>query len=118
MFRLLPLDTRNRCRVSAGGSILSGFCGKLVLGANLKQLTPKQLGDEDNIDEDVRAEADRVAVGGADADFVKVGRLRARIDSRQVLCLAVHNAVAISHGAFFSSVGSSLFFVARFFLME
>ena len=48
-----------------------------MLGRSLKQLTPKQLGDEDNIDEDVRAEADRVVGGGADGDVVKVRRSRA-----------------------------------------
>ena len=78
-FRLLSTasNTRHRCRASAGGSILSGFWGKLMLGRSLKQLTPKQLGDEDNIDEDVRAEADRVVGGGADGDVVKVRRSRA-----------------------------------------
>lgn len=65
-------NTLYHCRASAGGSILSGFCGKLKLGRSLKQLTPKQLGDEDEIDEDVRAEVDRVVVGGADDDVVKV----------------------------------------------
>eukprot|EP00903_Cladosiphon_okamuranus_P016293 g15025.t1 len=63
-------------RVSAGGSALSGFCGKLKVGRSLGKLTPKQLGDEDEIDEDVKAEADRVANGGADNDVVKVESLR------------------------------------------
>ncbi|CAB1115344.1 ABC [Ectocarpus sp. CCAP 1310/34] len=63
-------------RISAGGSFLSGIYGKLVLGRSLKKLTPKQLGDEDNIDEDVRAEMDRVATGAADNDVVKVAGLR------------------------------------------
>ncbi|CAN0360061.1 unnamed protein product, partial [Hapterophycus canaliculatus] len=40
------------------------------------KLTPKQLGDEDEIDEDVRAEMERVASGGADSDVVKVEGLR------------------------------------------
>lgn len=48
-----------------------------MLGRSLKKLTPKQLGDEDEVDEDVRAEADRVVVGGADNDVVKVRGLRA-----------------------------------------
>lgn len=51
---------------------MSGFCGKLVLGRSLGKLTPKQLGDEDDIDEDVKTEAERVASGGADRDVVKV----------------------------------------------
>lgn len=59
-------------RISAGGSFLSGIYGKLVLGRSLKKLTPKQLGDEDDIDEDVRAEMNRVATGAADNDVVKV----------------------------------------------
>lgn len=57
--------------------MLSGLCGKLILGRSLTGLTPKQLGDEDEIDEDVRAEANRVVDGGADKDVVKVRRLRA-----------------------------------------
>lgn len=64
------------CRASAGGSVLSAFCGKLSVGRSLGKLTPRQLGDEDEIDEDVKAEADRVANGGADRDVVKVGWLR------------------------------------------
>lgn len=60
------------CRASAGGSVLSAFCGKLSVGRSLGKLTPRQLGDEDEIDEDVKAEADRVAGGGADRDVVKV----------------------------------------------
>ncbi|CAM9216529.1 unnamed protein product, partial [Ectocarpus fasciculatus] len=63
-------------RISAGGSFLSGMYGKLVLGRSLKKLTPKQLGDEDSIDEDVRAEMNRVATGAADNDVVKVSGLR------------------------------------------
>ncbi|CAN0021601.1 unnamed protein product [Pylaiella littoralis] len=63
-------------RASAGGSVLSGFCGKLSVGKSLSKLTPRQLGDEDEIDEDVKAEADRVAGGGADHDVVKVKGLR------------------------------------------
>lgn len=55
--------------------MLSSFCSNLMLGRSLKELTPKQLGDEDEIDEDVRAEADRVVGGGADEDVVKVRRL-------------------------------------------
>lgn len=43
-----------------------------MLGRSLGRLTPKQLGDEDEIDKDVRAEMDRVARGGADNDAVKV----------------------------------------------
>lgn len=62
------------CRASAGGSALSGLCGRLSVGRSLKKLTPRQLGDEDEIDEDVGAEADRVARGGADNDVVKVGQ--------------------------------------------
>lgn len=60
-------------RASAGGSVLSAACGKLSVGRSLGKLTPRQLGDEDEIDEDVKAEADRVAHGGADSDVVKVG---------------------------------------------
>eukprot|EP00903_Cladosiphon_okamuranus_P008962 g8576.t1 len=63
-------------RVSAGGGVLSTFCGKLSVGRSLSKLTPRQLGDEDEIDEDVRAEADRVANGGAEQDVVKVQGLR------------------------------------------
>ena len=62
-------------RVSAGGSTVSGLCGKLSLGRSLSKLTPKQLGEEDAIDEDVQTEMDRVAAGGADNDVVKVIRL-------------------------------------------
>lgn len=61
-------------RASAGGGFLSGVCGKLSLGSSLGKLTPKQLGDEDEIDEDVRREANRVTAGGADNDVVKVGK--------------------------------------------
>lgn len=59
-------------RASAGGSVLSAACGRLSVGRSLGRLTPRQLGDEDEIDEDVKAEADRVANGGADRDVVKV----------------------------------------------
>lgn len=52
--------------------MLSAFCGKLSVGRSLGKLTPRQLGDEDEIDEDVKAEADRVADGGANSDVVKV----------------------------------------------
>lgn len=52
---------------------MSGICGKMAVGRSLGKLTPKQLGDEDEIDEDVQAEMDRVANGGADGDVVKVG---------------------------------------------
>lgn len=45
------------------------------MGRRLRELTPKQLGDEDTIDTDVRDEMDRVAIGGADADVVKVWAL-------------------------------------------
>ena len=51
---------------------MSGICGKLAVGRSLGKLTPKQLGDEDEIDEDVKTEMDRVAAGGADNDVVKV----------------------------------------------
>lgn len=44
----------------------------MSVGRSLGKLTPKQLGDEDEIDEDVRAEMDRVHGGGADGDVVKV----------------------------------------------
>lgn len=54
---------------------MSGLCGKLSLGRSLGKLTPKQLGEEDAIDEDVQTEMDRVAAGGADNDVVKVIRL-------------------------------------------
>ncbi|CAM9274465.1 unnamed protein product, partial [Hapterophycus canaliculatus] len=63
-------------RASAGSSFLSGVWGKLVLGRSLGKLTPKQLGDEDEIDEDVRAEMTRVASGGANEDVVKIVGLR------------------------------------------
>ena len=59
-------------RASAGGSAVSGLYGKLAVGRSLGKLTPKQLGDEDKIDEDVQTEANRVAAGGADNDVVKV----------------------------------------------
>lgn len=51
---------------------MSGMCGKLAVGRSLGKLTPKQLGEEDAIDEDVQTEMDRVAAGGADNDVVKV----------------------------------------------
>ncbi len=51
--------------------MLSRFCGKLSVGKSLGKLTPRQLGDEDEIDEDVKTEADRVVSGGADRDVVK-----------------------------------------------
>ena len=54
---------------------MSGICGKLAVGRSLGKLTPKQLGDEDEIDEDVKTEMDRVAAGGADNDVVKVTNL-------------------------------------------
>lgn len=78
-------------RVAAGGGFLSGAVDKLLVGRRLRELTPKQLGDEDTIDTDVRDEMDRVAIGGADEDVVKVWTL-----SRQrchVSCHAdeVHN---------------------------
>ncbi|CAN0373744.1 unnamed protein product, partial [Ectocarpus sp. 12 AP-2014] len=63
----------------AGNSLICmGVCSVvyfvllLVFERSLKKLTPKQLGDEDNIDEDVRAEMDRVTTGAADNDVVKV----------------------------------------------
>lgn len=59
-------------RASAGGGFLSGMLSKLSVGRSLRKLTPKQLGDEDVIDEDVSAEMDRVATGGANKDVVKV----------------------------------------------
>lgn len=67
-----------------------------MLGRSLKKLTPKQLGDEDEVDEDVRAEADRVVVGGADNDVVKVRGLRAStyvslpFSERYLSCMARH----------------------------
>lgn len=61
-----------------------------MLGRSLKQLTPKQLGDEDEIDEDVRAEADRVVVGGADEDVVKVRRLRSQVCVPHVVHCSLH----------------------------
>lgn len=63
-------------RVSAGGSAASGFFAKLFVnlsvGRSLGKLTPRQLGEEDAIDEDVQTEMDRVAAGGANNDVVKV----------------------------------------------
>lgn len=59
-------------RAAAGGGFLSGTVDKLLVGRRLRELTPKQLGDEDTIDTDVRDEMDRVAIGGADEDVVKV----------------------------------------------
>ena len=52
---------------------MSSFFGKAAVARSLRSLTPKQLGDEDEVDEDVKAEMDRVANGGADNDVVKVG---------------------------------------------
>ena len=66
----------NTCaRASAGGSFLSGLFGKASVARSLRSLTPKQLGDEDEIDEDVKTEIDRVANGGADNNVVKVGEM-------------------------------------------
>ena len=59
--------------MSAGGSFLSGFFGKAAVARSLRSLTPKQLGEEDEIDEDVKAETERVVNGGAENDVVKVG---------------------------------------------
>lgn len=69
---LLLMLSSSLHRASAGGSVLSAACGRLSVGRSLGRLTPRQLGDEDEIDEDVKAEADRVANGGADRDVVKV----------------------------------------------
>lgn len=69
-----PWHTHQICRSLAGSSVLSGLWGKLVLGRSLGKLTSKQLGDEDEIDQDVKAEAERVASGGADKDVVKVSQ--------------------------------------------
>lgn len=59
-------------RASAGGSFRFGLCGKISVGRGLRKLTPKQLGHEDRIDEDVRTETERVAHGSAEGDMVKV----------------------------------------------
>ncbi|CAN0494129.1 unnamed protein product, partial [Ectocarpus sp. 12 AP-2014] len=82
----------------AGNSLICmGVCSVvyfvllLVFERSLKQLTPKQLGDEDNIDEDVRAEMDRVATGAADNDVVKV-RNDATCDTIRTCRHAMHVA--------------------------
>ena len=62
-------------RSSAGGSFISRLFGKVAVSRSLRKLTPKQLGDEDVIDEDVKEEMERVPNGGADSDVVKVGVL-------------------------------------------
>jgi len=76
----------NTCyRASAGGSFLSGFFGKAAVARSLRSLTPRQLGDEDEVDEDVKAEMDRVANGGADNDVVKAGDGPTSMASRHLL---------------------------------
>ncbi|CAM9216451.1 unnamed protein product [Ectocarpus fasciculatus] len=93
-------------RASAGGSALSGLCGRLSVGRSLKKLTPRQLGDEDEIDEDVGAEADRVARGGADNDVVKVAGLRKVYPTSKGAKVAVKStSLGIPRGECFGLLG-------------
>lgn len=75
---------------------MSRFCGKLSVGKSLGKLTPKQLGDEDDIDEDVRAEAERVANGGADGEVVKASQVLVRCPTPCVFRLSTHTRSAPS----------------------
>lgn len=74
-------------RQSAGSSALSGLCGQASLATRTRRLTPLALGDEDQIDEDVAREVQRVAGGDADSDVVKVST---RFVTQYLLLCGVH----------------------------
>ncbi|CAM9991449.1 unnamed protein product, partial [Discosporangium mesarthrocarpum] len=72
----------------------------------VKKLTPQQLGDEDEIDADVMAEAQRVQGGGADNDVVKVSTLRKIYPSSTGVKLAVKStSLGIPRGECFGLLG-------------
>lgn len=53
--------------------MLSGRFSNRRVAGNLRSLVPKQQESEVEMDEDVRAEMDKVANGGANGDVIKVG---------------------------------------------
>ncbi|CAM9541397.1 unnamed protein product [Ascophyllum nodosum] len=93
-------------RTSAGGSFISSLFGKAAVSRSLRNLTPKQLGDEDVIDKDVKAEMERVADGGADSDVVKVKNLRKVYPVSTGAKVAVKNtSLGIPRGECFGLLG-------------